>query len=112
MLFFNTKISGTDLSYYAVVSISIFYFSDLLGLVPYLDWFVIMVTVATCIVMIIQEKASYKRVDDPFKNDQLLMVTECIFFGSMACELFLKVTVKLSVLILQCFFFQCNYLLG
>ena len=65
--------------------------SELLGLVPYLDWFVIAVTVATCIVMILQEKASYARVNDPFRSDQLLMVTECIFFGSMAFELFLKV---------------------
>uniref|UniRef100_H2ZGK4 Ion transport domain-containing protein n=1 Tax=Ciona savignyi TaxID=51511 RepID=H2ZGK4_CIOSA len=58
---------------------------DLLGLVPYLDWFMILVTVASCCSMLM-EKTTMRIHDTPS-----LQVAEYIFVISMACELFLKV---------------------
>nr|XP_009858187.2 sodium leak channel non-selective protein [Ciona intestinalis] len=58
---------------------------DLLGLVPYLDWFMILVTVTSCCSMLM-EKTTMRIHDTP-----ALQVAEYIFVVSMGCELTLKV---------------------
>nr|CAB3264197.1 sodium leak channel non-selective protein [Phallusia mammillata] len=58
---------------------------DLLGLVPYLDWFMIMFTVASCSSMMLETTTNR------IHNTPALQVTEYVFVVAMGCELLLKV---------------------